>query len=172
MIQRTTTFSSFYLRPAGIALFLLIIGLCQSCQSAAQIEARRVSIQMEMDSAIADVQRIVNQPVRQLALTGDMEVSVYHPGWFHDGANKPDFNNVDVRRSQDTSYERHRYVTSDLNPGVAFPGSEVEFNSTTKYFYTDHTLPKKRLSEDEMLEINRLYRIIGRCEQQLAELAK
>ena len=40
----------------------------------------------------------------------------------------------------------------------------------TKYFYTDRTLPKKKLSETELLEINRLYRIIGRCERELAKL--
>ena len=40
----------------------------------------------------------------------------------------------------------------------------------TKYFYTDRSVPKKKLTETEMLEINRLYRIIGRCEQQLVQL--
>ena len=64
------------------------------------------------------------------------------------------------------------YVTSDLNPGVVFIGSQLEFNSMTKYFYVDRTLPKRKLSEAEMLEINRLYRVIGRCEQQLAALLK
>jgi hypothetical protein len=175
MIKRITIFRSRRCpSPAAMALFLLVIGFCQSCavQSAAQIEARRAAIQSEMQSAIGEVQRIVNQPVRQLAPTGDMEVATYRPGWFHDGANKPDFNNVDVRKSQDTSYGRHQYVTSDLNPGIVFVGPELEFNPMTKYFYMDRTLPKKKLSEDEMIEINRLYRIIGRCEQQLAELQK
>ena len=49
-----------------------------------------------------------------------------------------------------------------------FVASELEFNSMTKYFYVDRTAPKKRLSDAEMLEINRLYRIIGRDEQSLA----
>ena len=40
----------------------------------------------------------------------------------------------------------------------------------TKAFYLDPAFPKKKLSETEMLEINGLYRIIGRCEQQLANL--
>ncbi len=31
----------------------------------------------------------------------------------------------------------------------------------------DRSLPKKKLTEDEMREINHLYRIIGQCEQQL-----
>jgi len=50
---------------------------------------------------------------------------------------------------------------------VVFPGSQVEFNAMTKYFYEDRTLPKKRLTEAEMLDVNRLYRIIGRCEKML-----
>ncbi len=43
----------------------------------------------------------------------------------------------------------------------------MEFNSQTKYFYADYTLPKKKLTEAEMVEINRLYRIIGQCEKKL-----
>lgn len=43
-----------------------------------------------------------------------------------------------------------------------FIGSELEFNKMTKYFYVDRTLPKKRLSDAEMVEINSLYRVIGR----------
>jgi hypothetical protein len=42
----------------------------------------------------------------------------------------------------------------------------------TKYFITDRSVPKKKLTEAEMLEINRLYRIIGHCNQQLDELLK
>ena len=38
----------------------------------------------------------------------------------------------------------------------------------TKYFYTDRSRPKKRLGPDEMDEINRLYRIIGARQQELA----
>ena len=49
-------------------------------------------------------------------------------------------------------------------------GRELEFNAMTKYFYVDRTLPKKRLTEAEMLEINRLYRVIGSTEQKLAQL--
>ncbi|MDB6110192.1 MAG: hypothetical protein JWR69_1942 [Pedosphaera sp.] len=120
-----------------------------------------------MDDAIARVQAIVNQPVTHLTRTPGMEVSTYSPGWFHAGAEKPDFTTVDVRATQQTEYNQHNYVTSDANPGVAFNGHELEFNSMTKYFYTDRSLPKKKLSESEMLEINRLYRIIGSCEQKL-----
>jgi hypothetical protein len=51
-----------------------------------------------------------------------------------------------------------------------FRGKDLEFNSETKFFYTDRSLPKKRLTEAEMIEINRLYRIIGAREQDLARL--
>ncbi len=118
-----------------------------------------------MDAAIARVKEIVNQPVATMPLSsvsGDIGTYDY---WFHDGAIKPDFNTVDVRKTQDTAnYSKSDYITSKLNPGVAFPGKGVEFNSMTKYFYTDRSLPKKKLTEAEMLEINRLYRIIGQCE--------
>jgi len=67
-------------------------------------------------------------------------------------------------------YAKFDYVTSDLNPNLVYLGHQLEFNSMTKYFYTDRTVPKKKLTEAEMLEINRLYRIIGRCEQLLADL--
>jgi hypothetical protein len=127
----------------------------------------RANAQSIMDDAIARVKAIVNQPVRQLAQTPDMNVSVYKPGWFHDGAEKPNFNTVDIRPNQKLSYEQSPYVTSDLNPGVVFIGPELEFNSMTKYFYVDRTLPKKKLTETEMLEINRLYRIMGKCEAKL-----
>lgn len=126
--------------------------------------------QAEMDQAMAKVRQIVNQPVIRLARTRGMRVSTFSPGWFHEGAHKPDFNNVDVRTSQERIYDKHPYVTSDLNPGVVFIGSQLEFNANTKYFYTDRSVPKKKLTETEMLEINRLYRIIGQCEQKLAAL--
>jgi hypothetical protein len=154
-------------------LFLVLIGYCRtSAAQNGQIEARRTAIQSEWQTAVKGVQGIVNQPVKKLARTQEMQVVTYRPGWFHDGAMKPDFINVDVRKSRETPYDSHQYVTSDLNPGVVFIGAELEFNPMTKAFYLDPTLPKKKLSEAEMVEINRLYRIIGRCEQQLAQLPK
>jgi hypothetical protein len=96
-----------------------------------------------------------------------MQVRVFSPGWFHPGAARPDFNNADVRTTQAHPYDGPGYVTSDLNPGIVFDGSQLEFNPQLKYFYTDRSVPKKKLSEEEMLEINRLFRVIGGCEQQL-----
>ena len=164
---RNSTFENIIRFP----LFLLFLVFCQSCGlSKAQIEARRAELESEKQAAIQKVQSIVNQPVTPLRRTEDMRVSTYRPGWFHDGAATPDFNNIDVRTTRETPYDRSQYVTSDLNPGVVFLGRELEFNSMTKYFYVDRSLPKKKLSDDEMLEINRLYRIIGSCERQLAKL--
>jgi hypothetical protein len=112
--------------------------------------------------ARARVIALINQPVTHLPRTGDPEV--FSPGWFHAGATKPDFANVDIRLTQEFPYENATYVTSDLNPNEMFLGKELEFNAMTKYFYVDRSLPKKRLSEAEMIEINSLYRIIGEDE--------
>ena len=125
------------------------------------------SVKSAMEDAIAQVKAIINQPVQQMPATPDMQVAVYRPGWFREGATKPDFNTVDVRATQETAYGRQTYVTSDLNPGVVFLGAELEFNPMTKYFYVDRSLPKKKLTDAEMLEVNRLYRIIGKCEEKL-----
>lgn len=127
-------------------------------------------IKSQMDAAMARIREIVNQPVTSLPRTPDMQVATYSPGWFHPGAETPDFNTVDVRTTQMFPYDGHQYVTSDLNPDVVFIGSELEFNPMTKYFYTDRSVPKKKLTEEEMLEINQLYRVIGKCEQRLDRL--
>jgi hypothetical protein len=120
------------------------------------------------DDAINRVREIVNQPVPQIPIArNEPDLDYYPNGWFHPGAEKPDFDTVDVRTTQDLRYARKKYSTSNLNPGVGFLGADIEFNSATKYFYEDRSLPKKKLSEAEMLEINRLYRIIGKCDDLL-----
>jgi len=137
---------------------------------AATAEERMAAIKAERNDAIFKVQHIVNQPVTHLKRTPDMHVSVYSPGWFHPGAFEPGYDHVDIRKTQELQYENQQYVTSDLNPGEVFLGAELEFNPMTKYFYTDRSVPKKRLTEDEMLQINALYRVIGHCDEQLDEL--
>ncbi len=127
-------------------------------------------IKLELADAIARVREIVNQPVESLPRKPDMKVVTYSPGWFRPGAEKPDFNRVDVRTTQKFPYDTNEYVTSDLNPKVVYVGPELEFNPMTKYFYTNRSVPKKKLDESEMLEINRLYRIIGQDNDQLARL--
>ena len=118
----------------------------------------------EFDAAVARVKAIINQPPPFQAYEPGIPVNMYRPGWFHDGATKPDFNTVDVRTTQQLPYAEHPFVSSDVCADLIFPGAQLEFNPMLKYFYTDRTLPKKRLTASEMIEINRLYRIIGRDE--------
>jgi|SRR6267378_4509835 len=155
----------------------LLVGFCISAlccstsltaQTATNSGTDTNAIKAEWEAAIHQVEKIVNQTVPAYRVAEGMHYSVYKPGWFHEGAIKPDFNNVDVRTTRETAnYEQHEYCTSDLNPGLVWRGRDLEFNSMTKYFYTNRTFPKKKLTEAEMLEINRLYRIIGKCESQL-----
>jgi hypothetical protein len=124
----------------------------------------------EMSRAIEAVKAIVNQPARQVPITGSMNVEQWSDIWFHPGALVPNYAKTDVTKSQELNYSQYEYVTSTLHPGIAFVGSELEFNSMTKYFYTDRTVPKKRLTQAEMLEINRLYRVIAWCQEDLSRL--
>ncbi len=126
------------------------------------------ALELELTNAWVGVLKIVNQPIRAFARTPDLKVSTFSPGWFHEGAGRPNFHTVDVRQTQEPLKASHPYVTSDLNPGIVFLAQDLEFNATTKYFYTNRTLPKRRLSEPEMVEINRLYRIIGRCQREIS----
>jgi hypothetical protein len=152
------------------ASLLLLIKICSALPVCAESREDQIAaLNKEKNEAIFGVEDIVNQPVTHLKRTPDMIVANF-PGWFDPGATKPDFNTVDVRATQEFVYEGYQYVTSDLNPGVVFTGNELEFNSMTKYFITDRSVPKKKLTEAEMLEINQFYRIIGHCEQQLDTL--
>lgn len=127
------------------------------------------ALQLELTNAWQRVDQIVNQPVKAYVRSPDAVVSVYSPGWFHEGAMRPDFDNVDVRKTQEFIY-KNQYVSSDQNPGIMFMGRDLEFNSMTKLFYVDRSLPKHKLTEEQMIEINSLYRIIGRCERELRRL--
>jgi hypothetical protein len=121
------------------------------------------NINAESAQAELKVIQIVNQAITHLPRSGP--VGLFSPGWFHPDAIKPDFNNVDIRATQEFLYDGYSYVTSDVTPSEMFIGSELEFNSMTKYFYTNRALPKKRLSVNEMVEINGLYRVIGQAER-------
>lgn len=131
-------------------------------------EDPNAAVRAELDDAVTQVKSIVNQPVSAYPTTREAQVGLYSPGWFHPGAVKPDFNHVDVRSFQDLQYDRYTYITSDLNPGMMFLSQDCEFNPMTKWAYTDRTVPKKRLTDAEMVEVNRLYRVIGACEEKLA----
>jgi hypothetical protein len=142
-----------------------------AAQPSSSSTAKIAALQRELNQAVNRVKEIVNQPVKMVQRTPQMKVGMWGPGgWFHEGAEEPDFANVDVRKTQDLTFGRFEFVSSDINPGVAFMGRELEYNSMTKIFYMDRSIPKKKLSEKEMLEINELYRVIGRCTAQLKPL--
>jgi len=124
------------------------------------------ALQLQLTNAWHQVEAIVDQPVQAYRRDPGYHVSVYSPGWFHPGASTPDFNHVDVRQSQQLVYTSP-WVSSDLNPNMMFRGSDLEFNANTKLFYTNRDLPKKRLTEAEMLQINSLYRTIGHCQSEI-----
>jgi hypothetical protein len=127
------------------------------------------ALQLQLTNAWHQVETIVNQPVTAYRYESDYPMGIYSPGWFHPGAMTPDFNNVDVRQSQQLIYT-NEWVSSDLTPNMMFRGSDLEFNAMTKLFYTNRSLPKKKLTEAEMLEINSLYRTIGHCQDEIGQL--
>ena len=149
-----------------LALFVVISLPTWAPAQAATVQADARPSLAELDAEAAQAKQrvleIVNRPVTRLPRT--QAAFVYSPGWFHPGAIKPDFDTVDVRSTQMFIYDTQTYVTSDQNPSEMFLGSELEFNAMTKYFYADRTLPKRKLSEPEMIEINSLYRVIGHDE--------
>jgi len=125
----------------------------------------------QLKDAMTRVNLIVNQPAPSVPITPQLKGVVYYDIWFHPGAATPDFNTVDIRKTQELgNYSRWAYCASKLCPGVAFPGDQLEFNPMTKMFYIDRSVPKKRLTEEEMIEVNRLYRVIGGCQAQLSLL--
>src|SRR3954469_6853193 len=120
--------------PVCINFFagLILAGVCyclpSSAQTATNATADTNAIKAEMDVAIGQVEKIVNQTVPAYHRTKGMHVSEFKPGWFHPGAIKPDFNHVDVRTTRETAgFEQHEYCSSDLNPGLAWKGSDLEF---------------------------------------------
>jgi hypothetical protein len=155
--------------PARRPFLLLLLGAVTALAYGFQ-RSEESALVAEMNDAIEQVKRIVNEPVPAMPRTPNAEVRVFGPGWFHEGAARPNFLSVDVSATQQFPYDRFEYVTSDLNPGLMFRGRDLEFNPMTKYFYTDRSMPKKRLGQAEMAEINRLYRIIGAREQDVARL--
>lgn len=133
------------------------------------------AVKARLKQAIDRVKKIVNQPAPFVPRTPEIssQCAWFGDMWFHPGAITPDFANVDVRKSQETkNYEDYAYASSKFTPDQAFIASELEFNAMTKFFYIDRTVPKKKLTEAEMLEINRLYRIIAKCCDQLGAMGE
>lgn len=127
------------------------------------------ALQLQLTNAWHQVETIVCKPPPAFRREPGYDVSVYSPGWFHPGAITPDFNTVDVRKSQELTYTA-QWVSSDITPNMMFHGRDLEFNAMTKLFYTNRSLPKIKLSEAEMLQINSLYRTIGHCQSEIARL--
>jgi hypothetical protein len=166
--------------PQRVCIVLLLIfaasGRVSAQSSTDQIQATTNStpetidaLRLELTNAWHQVETIVNQPVPAFRREPGYSVSEYSPGWFHPGAMTPDFNTVDVRKSQELTYTAP-WVSSDITPNMMFHGRDLEFNAMTKLFYTNRSLPKKKLSEAEMLKINSLYRTIGHCQSGIAKL--
>jgi len=131
-------------------------------------QAEQVAVwKRKLDEAVATVVAVINRPVPSVPRPPQLRIM---GGLFHDGATRPDFNTVDVRATQEGMFDAEPYITWQGSPDLMWVGKDTEFNSMTKYFYVDRSVPKRKLTEAEMLEVNRLYRIIGQCEQQLAGL--
>jgi hypothetical protein len=129
------------------------------------------ALQLQLTNAWHQVEAIVCQPPPAFRRDPSYRVSVFGPGgWFHPGASTPDFDRTDVRQSQQFPYAGHPWVSSDVTPTMMFRGSDLEFNSMTKLFYTNRSLPKRKLSEAEMVQINSLYRTIGHCQDAIQSL--
>jgi len=47
------------------------------------------AIKAEMEAAILKVREIVNRPAKPVAITPNMSVATYSPGWFHDARRNP-----------------------------------------------------------------------------------
>ena len=130
--------------------------------------AKIAELKRQMKAALDKVNLIVNQPVPTVPRTTATNAAWFANGWFHPGATTPNFGTCDVRKTQETAqYDKFEYVAGPDHPDVAFAARDIEFNSMTKFFYVDRTLPKKRLTEAEMVEINRQYRVIAQCDMQL-----
>jgi hypothetical protein len=131
------------------------------------------TLEAQLKDAVDHVNVIVNQPVSYVPRTQENwnQCAWFGGAYFHPGATTPDFANVDVRKTQETkNYDGYAYASSQFTPDRAYIASDMAFNSMTKFFYQDRTVPKKKLTEDEMVEINRLYRIIAKCCAQLSQL--
>ncbi len=179
MVKQPSAVNAIFRGLSGRICILLFIVCAAAGRVSAQSSTDQASgdtnqqiaaLQLQLTNAWHQVEAIVCQPVPAYRRDDSYRISIYGPGWFHPGANTPDFNNVDVRKSQELSYAAHPWVSSDITPTMMFRGSDLEFNSMTKLFYTNRDLPKKKLMEAEMVQINSLYRIIGHCRSEIERL--
>ncbi len=115
-----------------------------------------------MAAAVQRIRIIVNQVPPAVAKPAGAESWNYG---FHPGAAKPDFDHTDIVSGRE--FWPHDYIDMQGNPDVYYRGADCEFNSQTKFFYSNRDLPKKRLSDAEYQELVRLYRFVGKCQREL-----
>ena len=145
-----------------------------AAKGAVSPEVRIRQLNEELARTVRRVREIVNQPVTQVEVTQGMKIARF-PIWFHPGAGTPNFDTDDVRTTESSanySDPNYDYAACPMHPGIAFLMSDMAFNSATKIFYVDRSVPKKKLAEYELLEINKLYRVIGRDLHELAALGQ
>ena len=137
-------------------------GFTPTTNGAAPASADTPATRADLDAAVARIRAIVNQvpPV----VTKPKDAESWHSG-FHPGATKPDFDHTDIVSGRE-AYPGP-YMSMDGVPGVFYLSAQCEFNSQTKFFYTNRQLPKKKLSDAEYQELVRLYRFVGKCQRDL-----
>jgi hypothetical protein len=117
----------------------------------------------ELQTVTQQIQAIVNQTptTRPDKIGGTIWIG------FHDGAIKPKLKFITLEQLK----AGREFYTADTAwmqgaPNVFYVAREIEFNPMTKYFYTDRTKAKKRLSEAEYDQLLPLYHRLGDLEAQ------
>jgi hypothetical protein len=135
--------------------------------SPAEIERSLASrpVVSEAQTVTNEIQAIVNQTPTVLP------AKVGTTTWigFHAGAMKPNFRSITL----DELKRGRQFYTVDSTsmdgaPTVFYVARETEFNPMTKFFYTDRTKAKKRLSDAEYDRLLVLYHRLGEIEGQPA----
>ena len=145
-----------------------VIRDASAARLSAALQQQGRAAQSEYDLTTRQVQAIVNQtPPTVVPPRGSTEVywSLYDPG-----AIKPDFNVADVVTGREAAKGDYTYMK--VRPGVFYRSTDCEFNPQTKFFYTDRSVPKKKLTDAENQEIVRLYRTLGKDETILTTLSQ
>ncbi len=131
---------------------------------AGTIQAQGTAVATERETAMEKVRLIVNQ-TPPVAPMPPRSAEIYHYG-YHPGALTPDYAHADLYSTRELW--KGEYVCMDTVPNVYYRSADCEFNPQTKFFFTSRDLPKKKLTDAEIAEVVRLYRIIATDERLLA----
>ena len=133
---------------------------------AVAIQAQGTAARNEMDTAMGQVRGIVNQtpPVVPKPPRG-AQVKIYD---YHPGALTPDFAHADLYSTRELW--AGDFVCMETAQNVYYRSADCEFNPQTKFFFTARNVPKKKLTDGEIAEIVRLYRIIASDQRLVAAL--